>query len=233
MRLQPFHYLVIFVFIVIIYIASQFLRLDEHPTEGIVLLSAAGAILIGFVLASETEHFYLPAGTIPSSEVADGDDLNINEDEYEHSKYGNIAESRDLDSMDQRIYDQKFGNENDNIDNADIVEEALARGNAVFQPNRVGVSTTNNAQLSNFNLGEPGIMSEYNIPQTNTITADEMLARKQQHRASINKKAIDGKIRSTKNIYKKYFENELEENERRVWWSAEAAEFSTDFDPSS
>jgi hypothetical protein len=233
MNLQPYHYLLIFVFILIVFVASQALQLDAHPVEGIIILSLAGAIFFGLLLASGgTEHFYLPAGASPSTDVARDDDLNINEDDFEHSKYGNIRESEDIDSMDQRLYDLSFSNDG-KLDNADIVEETLMRGNAVFQPNQAGVSTTSNAQLSKFNLGEPGVMSEYNLPQTNSVGADEMLARKQQHRASINKKAIDGHIRSTKNIYQKYFANELDENEHRVWWSDEASEITTDFDPSS
>lgn len=58
---------------------------------------------------------------------------------------------------------------------------------------------------------------------------DTGLANKQRYRAIMNKTAIDGAVRSTRNFYQKNFSNELDENERRVWYSEEASPVATDF----
>ncbi len=239
---QGFLILFVFIFIVLIYISSG----TENPEimVPVVLVGGAGLLiwLVGGGSKGLQEHLFMPAGTpTTKSNVVDPDtgDLNIDTDEYSLSKYGNIAESSDVDMMDQRMHGLDLSPTPDadpalanRIDNSDIVDMALNKGNAIFQPNGVGVSPTNSADLASFTLNEPGVMTKYALPQSNFIDLDEVLSRKQQHRANMNKKAADGHVRSTKNIYNKYFRNELDENEKRVWYSAEAQEFDTDFDPS-
>jgi hypothetical protein len=222
--------LVVFIFIVLVYFAMQ----NEHPEFSITLLFLAGAALLWYNGSLAQEHLFMPAGTkVRGDVVTDDGELNIDTDD--HSKYGNIIESSDIDMMDQRLHGLDLSDpagREQRIDNSDVVEMALNKGNAVFQPNGVGVSATNSVDLASFTLHEPGVMSAYDLPQSNFMDLDEVLSRKQQHRANMNKKATDGHVRSTKNIYNKYFKNELDENEKRVWYSAEAQEFDTDFDPS-
>jgi len=107
------------------------------------------------------------------------------------------------------------------------VMQQINGGNNIFQPIGQGVTPTNYSELP----GEPEKYG-WTIPQSNVINADEALARKQQHRGSMPKRAIDGYVRSTATLYKKYFANELAENESMEWWGTEASEVDTDFSSS-
>lgn len=137
----------------------------------------------------------------------------------------------EVDTIMQRKTDIIY--DNGTFDNSDLIQEYIQKGNTIFQPGTAqGVTTTSSAYHSNFTLAQPGMYMEYSVPLNGrAYNADEALARKQQHRSSMNKRAIDGAVRSTKNIYKKFFTDELKENENREWWSAEAQEFETDYRP--
>lgn len=160
------------------------------------------------------------------------------EDLFEFSKYQNVNTDQ-LDSMKQRVLgmgEEIDNNANTGIDHSDLVDAVISGGSSYFQPIGQGVSTTSSAEESVFNLEQPaadgdGEYNMYDIGITSAPNMDELLARKQQHRANMNKKAIDGRVRSTRNIYEKYFNNELNENEHRVWWSSEAVDLETDFRP--
>ncbi len=161
--------------------------------------------------------------------------LNYNYDNNRFSEHGNITMARDIDSMEQRIIDINLDNEGP-IDNADTVESALEKGSSNFQPDRAhGFSSTSSAYLSNYTLGEPNPNTsklDYHVPLNDAAyDLDESLSRGQQYRASINKRAIDGAVRHTRNSFKRVFSNELNENEKRVWYSAEAEDLETDFRP--
>jgi hypothetical protein len=137
----------------------------------------------------------------------------------------------EVDTIDQRITDIIYPN--DTIDNSDVVQGYLQKGSSIFQPGTAqGVTTTSSANHSNFTLAQPGMYNQYSVPlNPRGYTADEALARKQQHRGNMNKRAIDGMVRSTRNVFQKYFTDELKENENREWWTAEAQPIETDFRP--
>lgn len=160
--------------------------------------------------------------------TVDGEDPNI-ADDYDISPYGNISVANDIDMMEQRRPNLVYPNGVDKIDNSDVVDQFVSRGSSYFQPNMQGVTPVTYAGTSAFNMHEQGPLSEYYTPLEGRMSIDEMAARKQQHRAAINKKAIDGAVRSTRDIYERFFNSELEENEGNVWWSAEAAPIETDF----
>lgn len=61
------------------------------------------------------------------------------------------------------------------------------------------------------------------------LDLDHAIMQKTAHTNNLNKRAIDGRVRTTKKLYEKYFENELAEQEDREWWSAEASPIETDF----
>ena len=118
------------------------------------------------------------------------------------------------------------------IDNSDIVEQALNKNPTVYNSGQYSPSATSTEQLKGFTLGEPDSINYAglsNITNGKAYTADEAMARKQMHRGAHNKKTIDGVVRNTKNMYKRLYTGELENNEKREWWSADATDFETDF----
>jgi hypothetical protein len=165
--------------------------------------------------------------------------LNINLDDTEFSQYNNISLSEDIDMMQQRLTGLDFSDSSNDPENAATADEALYRGNPVFQPATMsgGVTPTSHAGMDKFTLAGPAGLpmfdseSSYDISLTGAADVDELLARKQQHRSAINEKAIQGYVRSTRNIFQKYFTDELAENEQREWWDAESLDFDTDFNP--
>lgn len=145
--------------------------------------------------------------------------------DYMLSKYQNINLS-DLDLTTQEVY-PNYNNFKKNIDNGDVIEAALTGGTSMFQVGKklnysplAGSIGTNN--VTRF----PKLQSPY-LVLSGQQNVDEMLARKQQQRSLQNKQSLDGSFRSTKNCYKKYFNEELNENEHRVWWSHEAQDMET------
>ena len=220
-------FILLFIIIVAIYAALSF-----DLSEVIMFIGILGAVFMILYInlgASIGEKF------APNNAATEGDDVRLDTDDNSMSIYGNMSLANDMDSTQQRIpnIDLTRGE----IDNSDLVEQVVQRGNTVFQPANLGVTAASSAQLTNFTLAGPsGIpiydhMPTYSIAQNNHNSIDELLARKQQHRGSMNQRAIDGRVRSTKNLYKRYFQNELDENEKRVWYSAEAHEMETDFEP--
>lgn len=152
----------------------------------------------------------------------------------DHSPYGNI----DAGAIDRLGTEHNIGATMDTagmmvdspLDNSDVIAQLVAKqGPDVFLPNGRGTTTTDYGGRGGFGRGEPSYNTPWVLPQTGT-NADEMLARKQQHISSANKRATDGLIRHTSASYKKYFANELAENERKDWWSAEADTVDTDWD---
>lgn len=157
--------------------------------------------------------------------------FNIDPDDMGYSNFNNISLSNDIDSLTQRTPNIAFPR--NEIDNSDVIDQMY--GDTVFQPaHSIGVSATTNASMTAFNLGGPGgLMDEespYDSPTNGQINIDEKLAISQQHRGSIARKAIEGYVRNTKNVYQKYFTNELSENAAREWWDNSSEEgLETDF----
>lgn len=229
-------------FIILIYIAAVFGM--DYPLTVSAVVAACGLVFFGCLFGTSTqEHLTENVGSEVSTSTVDGSDVSQLDDDRYYGKYQNV-DMLDLDSMLQRPYNIDLGKNpgpgdgtgmgagSHIIDNSAAVEEAISRGNTVFQPSMQGVSTTSSAMLSNFNLAEPGPIPDFAIPLNNRATSvDENLARKMQHRGAMNKKAIDGAVRATRNLYEKYFRNELDENERKEWWTAQAQDMETDFMP--
>lgn len=208
---------------------------------------------------SQIENMEEPTKVVNSVTNAQGEDFTFDMDDTEFSPYGNIKTSSDIDSMMQRNTNMDYIGYNDVgdggeirvidnsgeirvidnsgeirvIDNSDLIEDFMQKSSSIFQPNTAqGVTATSSAYHSNFTLHEPGMFLQYSTPiNSRGYTADEGMSRLQQHRSSINKRAIDGAVRTTKNRFAKFFANELDENEKRVWYSAEAADIETDFRP--
>jgi hypothetical protein len=154
-------------------------------------------------------------------------------DNENYDKYGNIKTEKNVDTFDQRTFVPIEPSMGTNIDNQDVVNRAIRGQISPHTPLERGVSPSSSATMTNFYLGDkhsninPIIREPYEVK---ALDMDEILARKQQHAGDKNRKALDGKIRSTKNIYQRFFADECDQNEKRVWWSAEADDYETDYD---
>jgi hypothetical protein len=228
--------LLAFAFIILIYLVVLYGA--DYPVAAIGMATICMLIVGSYLLNPQAvEKMTENVGGPVDTDLVQGDTPLADEDQY-IGKYQNVR-TGDLDNMLQRNYSMDFAKQSDGsyqtsdeIDNSDAVEEAITRGNTVFQPSMQGVSATSSAMLSSFNLAEPGPMPEYKIPLNNrATTVDESVSRKQQHRGAMNKKAIDGVVRNTKNAYQRCFLNELDENYHKDWWSAESHDVETDFMP--
>lgn len=231
-------------FIILIYLVVVFGA--DYPMAITGLVTVCGLMVMSCIFGSQKEHMTENAGSAVDTDTIrqDGDsEVSQIDDDRFYGKYQNV-DMLDMDSMLQRPYNLNLGKDagpgdgtgmgagSNVIDNSAAVEEAISRGNTVFQPSAQGVSTTSSAMLSNFNLAEPGPIPDFSIPLNNRATSvDESLARKMQHRGAMNKKAIDGAVRTTKNKFQQLFRNELDENEGQNWWSAQAQDIETDFLP--
>ncbi len=131
-------------------------------------------------------------------------------DESEHSPYGNITIS-DIDSLEQ-TKPNIVGS--DVLDNSDEVNNYIYKGPHAHIPHE-----------SDF-LNSHGFNQ---VPLTDGMDLDQALAHKKIHTDSINKRALDGRVRTTKKLYEKYFIDELNEQENREWWSAESSPIETDY----
>lgn len=198
--------LLAFIFIILIFIALFF---SDKPGIVVIILIAS-AILVGYMFNYQ-ELFTSP------------------QDDYEISKYGNISTSEDIDmtrqEMPMNLNIPYASPESDKIDNSDVIEMAITRGTTLFQPNGQGFSPLNGI------VPTPSIFAKYDIPLSGQQNADEMLARKQQQRAATSKRSLDGAVRATRDLFCKYFQEELDENEHRVWYSSEAQDVETDWEP--
>ena len=225
-----------FIIIVIIFAAIAAKFLGATP-EGIcfTVAGALGIVLALRMILKNSEHLETLRPVDDDMIQSDGIE-NYNYDNNRWSEYGNISMTRDIDSMEQRPIDLELGGDFSDLDNSDVVEDAVEKHSSNFQPDQAhGFSSTNSAYLSNMTLGEQnpnGNKPLYTVPLNDAAyDLDESLSRGQQYRASINKRAIDGAVRNTRNTFQKVFMNELDENEKRVWYSAEAQDMETDFHP--
>lgn len=155
------------------------------------------------------------------NEKATNNENTIDTDNYSLSKYGNISVSQDVDMTKQEV-DLPEGD--NSLDNTDIVDQVITRGTSLIHSKPDSYSPT-----VNHNTFE--MKKKYNIGLTGKQDADEMLARKQSQRGALNRDAMTGFARHTANKYYNSFDDELNENEHRVWWSSESQDLETDWTP--
>jgi hypothetical protein len=70
---------------------------------------------------------------------------------------------------------------------------------------------------------------DFVIPGGELQDADGRAARLAMHGGAKAKKSIDGAVRATTNRFARVFQNELDDNEKRCWYSSEAADDDMDF----
>jgi hypothetical protein len=127
-----------------------------------------------------------------------------------------------VDLSQQEWSGRKFANKT--FDNSDVIERVMTRGTSLYSPNNYSFSPIRAVNP----LTKPDNYVNVLSGQQNV---DELLARRQMYRGSMSERALEGKSRSTRNIYDKYYKKELRENEKRVWWSDEAQDYEDDWDP--
>jgi hypothetical protein len=239
--------LMVLILIIIIYIALVFIKGSGDTLEAGMIVTIMGALFLGILFGKYWNSNFKIEGLIPvMTDVLNNDgDVDIDVDDVNsQSLYNNVSVSNDIDSMEQRPIQLDVGSSKDFIDNSDIVELIVQGGDNTFMPSAgIPVSSTSSAEMSTFTLGAPSGLpymddaAGYDIPSSGRgYNLDELLAKKQMHRGAMNKKALTGAVRSTRNIYQKYFQNELSENAGRVWWSnegdnADNGGLETDFTP--
>lgn len=71
------------------------------------------------------------------------------------------------------------------------------------------------------------INQQFNNYEEPHLTGDELIANKMAHMSTKNRNAIHNRVRFTSNNFRKYFQEELDENEDRVWWETDLLENQT------
>lgn len=222
--------------LIVILLLAIYLYTAGIKGEWILIGSLAAAYIVTMMFKSK-EHLENPDALYGETAV-ENTPLSIDTDDTRWSEYGNISTVGDIDSTLQRRVDLMIPStdSNNDIDNSDIVGSSLLKHSSLFLPAHAqGVTTTSSAYMSNFTLGEPDPATasiQYTVPLDDSgFNLDQALTRAQQHRGSLQKRSLDGAVRATKNLYKKYFQNELQLNSEKDWWEASSTDFETDFRP--
>lgn len=169
-------------------------------------------------------------------------DGNLQFDDQSYSTTG-VAVSRDFGvipvSQLQRDYNlpESAADDAGEMDNADVVTRFITGGADTYVPEEA----SSQSYYKVYDLAYPkhpgyemgsgsDLLYGQSVPlNENGINNDDKLSRGQMHRSQMNKRAIDGAVRATRNQFEKYFGNELDENEKREWWSHQADDVETDY----
>lgn len=188
--------LLITIIIIIVFIATIKNHLDDNMLRMVIIAVTASWVTTLTYNESETENFWdLPYlhGLKPfmDGKVYDSD---LPDDIHDIYQYENTIAANKLRNKDA------YPEETDRcgprlgapwaIDNSDVVDNVISYSRGLY---------------------------DYD-PNYEAIDSDDLLAKKQEHRAQINKKAIDGRVKSTREIYDKYFAAEFDEEESHEWW---------------
>jgi len=130
----------------------------------------------------------------------------------------NISFAGDIDTTKQQFY-RPLRSIPGEIDNEDVINNALHRYGQTYY--------TNNNAPSSANPSDDFHVHSNMYDQSHGYNMDEQLSRFNAHRQTLNKRAIDGTVRTTKNRFAKYFAGELAESENREWWNNESRDYAT------
>jgi len=223
--------------IVIIYLSLEFGTSHDRIMNYGLIAAIMGMIVLAYHAFSEhfNEHFNgnLTEHLINMDEQTElrNADNNVSDSELVESAdrnlniHGNISHDWDVDPLGQEpIKDLSFSI-SDKIDNSSTVNSVINNYSRMHRPQEAVSKDWYNVKdrqnyTTPFSLPENHLLySGYSIQiNDRAVNADDALARKQLHRGDINKKAIDGRVRATRDLYQKYFTDELIENEEREWW---------------
>lgn len=177
---------------------------------------------------------HYPTGELPAADtrpiLADGS-LNMNLQDTEHSNYGNMSKNFDVDYIGQNSHSRMNfpTQESDNrIDNSDVFDDLFNNGSSTHVPLEADSRGFHNVKDRTWYMNhfqDPQNITayaEHSTPRNDrAINADDMLTRRQLHIGDINKKAIDGAVRGTRQQFEHLYTHELAENYARDWWDGE------------
>lgn len=200
-------------------------------------------ILLYKILNGTSENLQMDFNELNASDGKEASVLDANLEDRDLSQYGNISHMFDVSKLDNMGADGQTVRDYEGAvtkwDNSDVVESVMERGAGEHQPMEArsndfydvsDIHADKMFTIDEASSGKDALYSESTVVLSDAgLNADEKLARRQKHRGDINKKATDGRVRSTANLFRKFFQNELDENEKRVWWSAESRDVDTDF----
>lgn len=239
-------HLIIFAFVILIFTAFYMAsKAGPHP-EALAMIIIVYFFVI-YVLKKETPEYLTPESYPGSVALPSGPKYGRstgsestyrfgNTDLLKLSKYGNMDFS-EIDMATQEMPElagiTNPGSgvaSNSRIDNSDVIESAITRGVSLYNPDGSSFSPLQ-ADSAGLGIRASGANPLVSNPLSGKQNIDEMIARKAQHTSSINKRALDGAVRATKDLYWINYQEELDENEKRVWWSSEAQDMETDWTP--
>lgn len=254
MHLSSNYVLILMLFIIIVYVCTTM----YDPTDPFIMsgLLAVGAAFLYMVWNVSTKDLgeegltstpdKIPFSNKKSLQSVGGDvissDGNFQFDDQSYDSTG-VKVSRDFGvipvSQLQRDYNIPDTNADnpDEYDNADVVTRFITGGADTYVPEEASSQSyykVHNLAYPKHPGYEMGAGSDLLYGQSvplneNGINNDDKLSRGQMHRSQMNKRAIDGTVRATRNKFDKYFGNELDENEKREWWSHQADDVQTDY----
>jgi hypothetical protein len=247
--LGPTQLFIVLIFIVLVYVAySMYDPTDKFMSASLATLAGAFVVLVYYgwnqdesfvdmehgIGLGASDHILRPA----QNEVLSADSLKINDQDRHFSRYGNMSYENDVGPVTQTDRDLAF--ENNALDNSDVVRAYTEGG--VSQTHLPLEATSSNLHVmrdlvypkhpgaETGTAGSDLLYSEYQVPLSDrAINMDDKMARKQHHRADMNKKAIDGAVRTNRDYFERFFGNELPENEAREWWEGDALDKESDF----
>jgi hypothetical protein len=230
----------VILFVIIVYVAhSMYDPSDPFIMTGLLSVGIGFVALVYIVSNEKSENLIvLPRESplvYPSSNVVSDGELSYNDQDY--SDGPSISRNFIMDPIGQT--DRNFSFENNEMDNADAVAQYVTGGAQTYIPSEVSSSNYYSVHDlaypkrpgSEIGDARPELVfgSGSVVLNDNAISIDDKLTRGQQHRAEMNKRAIDGAVRATRDQFSKYFANELPENESREWWDGQADDMETDY----
>lgn len=247
--LGPTQLFIMLIFIILVYVSySMYNPNDRFMSAALATLGTAFFFLVYYGWGHDesfvdfehapglgaSDHILRPA----SNDVIRNERRNMNDQDRHLSRPGNMSWEDDAGPVTQT--DRDITMDNDEIDNSDVVRAYTEGGvSRTHMPLEGSSSDFHSVRQLAYpkhpgqNIGEAAtdlMYSEYQVPLSDrAINIDDKMARKQHHRADMNKKAIDGAVRSTRDKFERFFANELPENEARDWWGGDAMDKESDF----
>jgi len=227
----------VMMFVAMLFIIIVYVTYTMWDPNDPFLMSGLFSVCSGFLVLVYYSNTYEPAENLVDRPLA-GKLRDV---------YGNVVNS----TNDLQVEDQRYPNElrpvgeksdyrfeNDEIDNGDVVNQFVTGGanshvsGEITSSNFYNVHDLAYPKKAGEKIGyaKPDLVYGSHLPLNNdAISIDDKLTRGQIHRSEMNKRAIDGQVRATRDKFSKYFTDELGEAEASEWWNNQAEDEETDY----